>query len=139
MGNSKITNTGTTDPKERPAEVAYCLNAGIARDYQDALFAEEQRLVRDVLAPRALGERTVLIIGGAGYIGSVLTEHLLARGYRVRCLDALIYNNQTTVLPFLAHPRYDFLNRDLTDAEALAATLCQSAQDRRQQHRRLAC
>jgi hypothetical protein len=29
----------------------------------------------------------VLVIGGAGYVGNVLTRKLLARGYRVRCLD----------------------------------------------------
>ncbi len=34
-------------------------------------------------------KRTVLITGGAGFIGSHLADHLLARGYRVRALDAL--------------------------------------------------
>lgn len=33
--------------------------------------------------------RTVLITGGAGFIGSHLADHLLARGYRVRALDSL--------------------------------------------------
>lgn len=37
--------------------------------------------------------QTVLIIGGAGYIGSVLARLLLARGYRVRVLDSLIYGD----------------------------------------------
>lgn len=36
---------------------------------------------------------TVLIIGGAGYIGSVLTRLLLAHGYRVRVLDSLMYGD----------------------------------------------
>jgi dTDP-L-rhamnose 4-epimerase len=34
-------------------------------------------------------DRTVLITGGAGFIGSHLADHLLARGYRVRVLDDL--------------------------------------------------
>ena len=35
--------------------------------------------------------RTVLVIGGAGYIGSSLVPKLLARGHRVRVLDRLLY------------------------------------------------
>lgn len=34
---------------------------------------------------------SVLVTGGAGYIGSVLTRKLVERGYRVRVLDSLIY------------------------------------------------
>jgi len=33
----------------------------------------------------------VLITGGAGYIGSVLTGQLLEKGYEVICLDRLIF------------------------------------------------
>ena len=33
----------------------------------------------------------VLVVGGAGYVGSVLTEELLERGYAVRILDRLYY------------------------------------------------
>jgi nucleoside-diphosphate-sugar epimerase len=40
--------------------------------------------------PPAKG-RTVLITGGAGYIGSVLTGRLLERGYNVRLLDRLYW------------------------------------------------
>jgi nucleoside-diphosphate-sugar epimerase len=36
-------------------------------------------------------DRTILVTGGAGYIGCVLTERLLARGYRVRLLDRLYW------------------------------------------------
>ncbi len=34
---------------------------------------------------------TVLIVGGAGYIGSILVRRLLEAGYRVRILDNLVY------------------------------------------------
>jgi nucleoside-diphosphate-sugar epimerase len=36
-------------------------------------------------------DQTVLVAGGAGYIGSVLVPKLLARGYRVRVLDRLFF------------------------------------------------
>ncbi|MGH2953249.1 MAG: NAD-dependent epimerase/dehydratase family protein [Solirubrobacterales bacterium] len=44
-------------------------------------------------APRP-GE-TVLVTGGAGYIGCVLVERLLERGYRVRVLDRLYWGEET--------------------------------------------
>ncbi len=37
--------------------------------------------------------QTVLIVGGAGYIGSVLARLLLAHGYKVRVLDNLLYGD----------------------------------------------
>ena len=37
---------------------------------------------------------TVLVTGGAGYIGAILTERLLERGYRVRVLDRLYWGEK---------------------------------------------
>jgi len=36
----------------------------------------------------------ILLVGGAGYVGSVLAEELLARGYSVRVFDRLYYGDQ---------------------------------------------
>jgi nucleoside-diphosphate-sugar epimerase len=36
----------------------------------------------------------VLVVGGAGYVGSVLVEELLARGYAVRILDRLYFGDE---------------------------------------------
>lgn len=38
--------------------------------------------------------RKILLVGGAGYIGAVLAEELLERGYAVRVLDRLYYGQQ---------------------------------------------
>ena len=35
----------------------------------------------------------ILVVGGAGYVGSVLTEELLQRGYAVRVLDRLFFGD----------------------------------------------
>jgi nucleoside-diphosphate-sugar epimerase len=48
----------------------------------------------DRAAALAVGQR-VLVVGGAGYIGSILTRRLLDAGYRVRVLDALFYGRRS--------------------------------------------
>ena len=45
----------------------------------------------------------VLVTGGAGYVGSTLTRDLLASGYRVRCLDLLLYGGKS-IAGFINHP-----------------------------------
>ena len=60
----------------------------------------------------------VLITGGAGYLGSVLTEVLLEKGYQVTVLDNLIYK-QTSVAPFTYHSRFKFVFGDVTDESVL--------------------
>ena len=67
--------------------------------------------------------RHILIVGGAGYIGSVLTEHLLVAGYRVRCFDELIYENGLAVVPYLSNPNYEFMRGDLGDPSQLIAAM----------------
>jgi nucleoside-diphosphate-sugar epimerase len=48
------------------------------------------------LAPTAPDpDQTILVAGGAGYIGSVLLPRLLDRGYRVRLLDRFYFGNQS--------------------------------------------
>jgi nucleoside-diphosphate-sugar epimerase len=60
----------------------------------------------------------VLITGGAGYLGSVLTEVLLNKGYQVTVLDNLIYK-QTSVAPFAYHFNFDFVLGDVTNESTL--------------------
>ncbi len=56
----------------------------------------------------------VLVTGGAGYLGSILTEHLLQAGYRVTVLDSLLYS-QNSLFHFCAHPQFDFVRGDARD------------------------
>src|SRR5205823_14608912 len=38
--------------------------------------------------------KKVLVVGGAGYVGCVLVEELLAKGYSVRVLDRLFFTRE---------------------------------------------
>lgn len=60
----------------------------------------------------------ILVTGGAGYLGSVLCEHLLAAGYSVTVLDNLLYG-QRSLFQFCAHPDFDFVFGDARDERLL--------------------
>ncbi len=102
---------------ERAEYIAYEINGALPESYRRDIELERLRLENDVLKPRHLRERKVLIVGGAGYIGTIITKHLLARGYLVRSFDRLIYNHGLTILPHLSHPSFEFMWGDLTNKD----------------------
>ena len=59
----------------------------------------------------------VVVTGGAGYLGSVLCEHLLDVGIRVTAIDSLMYQ-QKSLFHLCANPDFDFVCGDVRD-EAL--------------------
>jgi UDP-glucose 4-epimerase len=63
----------------------------------------------------------VLVTGGAGYIGSVVTEELLNGGHEVCVYDSLYKGHRAAV-----DPRANFLGADLMDTEALRGALKQN-------------
>ncbi|NOH00735.1 MAG: NAD(P)-dependent oxidoreductase [Chloroflexi bacterium] len=60
----------------------------------------------------------VLITGGAGYIGSLLTSELLRQNYQVTLLDTLLFGGES-ILPFLSHPNFHFFKADVTEPRAV--------------------
>lgn len=64
----------------------------------------------------------ILITGGAGYIGSVLTEHLLEKGYNVTCLDNLVHG-QRSLLHYVHKSNFDFIYGDVRDESLIKRIL----------------
>lgn len=60
----------------------------------------------------------VLITGGAGYIGSLLTAELLRTGQRVTVLDNLLFGGES-LLGFMTHPNFHFVKTDVTEPYAV--------------------
>ena len=69
-----------------------------------------------------MGE-SVLVTGGAGFIGSHLVDGLLARGDRVRVLDNLLAQAHPTGTPRHVSPDAEFVLGDIRDRGAMDAAL----------------
>lgn len=64
----------------------------------------------------------VLVTGGAGYIGSVLCEHLLDAGHKVRVVDSLLFA-QTSVFHLAGNKNFDFVFGDVRDERTVREAL----------------
>ena len=64
-----------------------------------------------------------LITGGAGFIGSHLTEHLLARGDEVVALDNLSTGTLDNLTGVAGHPGFRFVRGSITDPNAVESCM----------------
>ncbi|MEO0404372.1 MAG: NAD(P)-dependent oxidoreductase [Bacteroidota bacterium] len=64
-------------------------------------------------------QRNVLVIGGAGYIGSVLSQRLLSQGYKVTALDNLTYGTGNSIGELIENPDFRFVKGDFGDQPLL--------------------
>ena len=55
-------------------------------------------------------KKSVLLVGGAGYVGSVTTEQLVERGYHAVVLDNLYQGHRDAI-----HPEAEFIQGDIAD------------------------
>ncbi|MDD5370891.1 MAG: NAD(P)-dependent oxidoreductase, partial [Anaerolineaceae bacterium] len=64
----------------------------------------------------------VLVIGGAGYIGSALLPRLLEKGYHVRLLDMLLYGTDP-IAPWLDHPHLEIIQADFRQIDRVVEAM----------------
>jgi len=57
----------------------------------------------------------ILITGGAGFLGSHLSDRLLADGHEVICLDNFFTGRKTNIQHLLSHPRFELIRHDVID------------------------
>lgn len=67
-------------------------------------------------------EKTVLVVGGAGYIGSALLPKLLHQGYRVRVLDLFLYGFGP-IAKGLDNPAVEIIRADFRQIDALVRAM----------------
>jgi nucleoside-diphosphate-sugar epimerase len=66
--------------------------------------------------------KSLLVVGGAGYLGSVLVRKLLDKGHRVKVLDVLLYGIEP-IQELLANNRFEFINGDMRNISTLVRAL----------------
>ena len=58
--------------------------------------------------------KSILVTGGAGFLGSHLCERLLAEGHEVLCVDNFYTGSKSNISNLLPNPRFELLRHDIT-------------------------
>lgn len=68
--------------------------------------------------------QTILVTGGAGFIGSAVVRHLVRKGVRVVNLDALTYaGNSSSLKAIETAPNHRFVQGDIADVPLILSLL----------------
>ncbi|MEZ2126205.1 MULTISPECIES: UDP-glucuronic acid decarboxylase family protein [unclassified Sinorhizobium] len=59
--------------------------------------------------------KTILVAGGAGFVGSHLCDELLSRGNRVICVDSYLTGSPLNILPLENHPSFHAIEHDICE------------------------
>ncbi|MBM6499470.1 MAG: SDR family oxidoreductase [Flavobacterium sp.] len=67
--------------------------------------------------------QSILITGGAGFIGSNLCEYFLSKGYKVTCLDNFSTGHKYNIEPFLQDQNFKFIEGDIRNLDTCKEAL----------------
>ena len=70
---------------------------------------------------------TIVLLGGAGYIGPVIADHLLDQGYKIVVYDNLVYKHYQSTSALFLNEDFSFVFGDLSDTAKVAET-CSGAE-----------
>ena len=96
------------DEKNRPKRIESC----------SGLLGEHKLQKKDLKAV----SKNVLVVGGAGYLGSVLVRKLLAKGFKVRALDLLLFGAKP-VEGLLNNDNFELIEGDMRNISILIKAL----------------
>ena len=88
----------------------------------EAFFRPQFELMQRVGKTVRSADAPILVIGGAGYIGSMLCRKLLADGERVRVLDSLVYGDQA-IAELKSHPRFELIVGDCRHIQSVVSAI----------------
>jgi UDP-glucuronate decarboxylase len=60
-------------------------------------------------------KKSIVVAGGAGFVGSHLCEMLLSQGHRVICVDSFLTGSVLNVEPLQNHPNFELIEQDICD------------------------
>ncbi len=66
--------------------------------------------------------KKIVVTGGAGYLGSIMTERFLAAGHRVTIVDNLMYG-PAGLFQHCANPNFEFIFGDARDRDLMRETI----------------
>ena len=58
--------------------------------------------------------KTILVTGGAGFLGSHLCDRLIRDGHDVVCLDNFFTGSKANIAHLIGHPRFEMIRHDVT-------------------------
>jgi len=109
----------------RSAVVLFCLLAMpslVLNRMAKAAFLDRFEITRKKLGGPAASRGSVLVLGGAGFIGSCLVRKLLAAGRKVRVMDNLVYGDDA-IRDVLGHPNFQLQVGDCRNIQDLVASV----------------
>lgn len=90
-----------------------------SRMWRSMVRAETERLAEQ---PSKIKVERVLVIGGAGYVGSGLLDFLLDKGYKVRLLDRLMFGDEP-IAAFKGNPNLEVVDADFREIDKVVAAM----------------
>tara|TARA_A100001015_G_scaffold239553_1_gene272883 strand:+ start:6421 stop:7434 length:1014 start_codon:yes stop_codon:yes gene_type:complete len=58
-------------------------------------------------------KKNIILVGGAGYIGTILIKYFLAKKFKVTVIDNLLYSNKFAIQKYFKNKNFKFLNADM--------------------------